>query len=317
MKSYVGIVFIVMSLFFSGCTWFQKDKQPLFSGQIETKNGYLGSKIAGRVEKIYKKEGDFVVALEPIVAFDCEETKLKEAQLKARMEQSSINLSKMYHGYQKEDVAVAKADLDAKNAALENALKNYERHGKLLKEKATTLQDYEAFKALFLQAKAQKEAAVKKLEFYSSGYRAEDVQMAEELLKESQANYALALLDIKECLIRSSTAGKIEKIAVQVGDLVAKNQAIIEISNQEDKYAKFYVPETLLHKISLGQKVIIRMDGSDLKADGEVFFIAQNAEFTPKNISTQEDRQNLLFAIKAKVNDDKLKSGMFIEVSLP
>ncbi len=59
--------------------------------------------------------------------------------------------------------------------------------------------------------------------------------------------------------------------------------------------------------VSVGQKVEIKIDGSDKRYSGEVYFIAQNAEFTPKNISTKDERQNLLFAIKAKVNDEVLK----------
>ena len=181
----------------------------------------------------------------------------------------------------------------------------------------TTPQEYEEIKSLFLQAKAQKEAAIKKLELYTNGYRIEDVGMAEEVLKEAQANYALALLDTKECTLSAISKGKIEKIAVHEGDLVSKNQAIVQVTTEDEKYAKFYVPETLLQNISLGQKVDIRIDGSNMQSQGEIFFIAQNSEFTPKNISTKEDRQNVLFAAKARFNNEKFKNGMFIEVTLP
>jgi HlyD family secretion protein len=223
----------------------------------------------------------------------------------------------MKSGYQKEDVAVARADFDTKKAALDNALKNYERQQKLLKDKATTPQNEEDARSIFLQAKAQKEASQKRLELYANGYRIEEVMMAQEALKEAKANVDLALLELKESTIVASVDGRIEKIAVQQGDLISKNQAVVQVSQEREKYAKFYVPETLLHTISLGQKVNIRLDGSEKIHTGEIFFIAQNAEFTPKNISTKDERQNLLFAIKAKVEDEGLKLGMFIEVSVP
>lgn len=308
------IVFVVLISCF---TLFADKTQPHFSGQIESKDSYIGSKVGGRVNKIVKQEGDFVKAEEAILFLENEEYLLKVQLVKARFEQANAQLSKMKSGYQKEDVAVARADFDTKKAALDNALKNYERQQKLLKDKATTPQNEEEARSIFLQAKAQKEASQKRLELYTNGYRIEEVMMAEEALKEAKANLDLALLELKESTIVASVDGRIEKIAVQQGDLISKNQAVVQLSQEHEKYAKFYVPETLLHTISLAQKVNIRIDGSEKNYTGEIFFIAQNAEFTPKNISTKDERQNLLFAIKTKVEDEGLKRGMFIEVSVP
>lgn len=304
------------TLLFSGFTWFQTKTSTTFSGQIESKDSFIGSKIGGRVAKILKHEGDSIRVGEVIVTLENEEYFLKVELLKARYEQASLNLSKMKSGYQKEDIAVVRADFDTKKAAFENAQRNYERQQKLLKDKATTPQNEEEARSIFLQTKAQKDATQKRLELYTNGYRIEDVMMAEEALKEAKANLDLAHLDMNESKIISLSEGRIEKIAVQEGDLISKNQAIVQIVKADEKYAKFFVPETVLHTITLGQKVTIRIDGSEKVYTGEIFFIAQNAEFTPKNISTKDERQNLLFAIKAKINDDSLKRGMFIEVSL-
>jgi HlyD family secretion protein len=317
MKRTVLISVVILSVLFSGFSWTQKEKKAFFSGQIESKDSYIGSKVGGRVHKIIKQEGDFVKAEEAILFLENEEYLLKAQLVKARFEQANAQLSKIKSGYQKEDVAVARADFDTKKAALDNALKNYERQQKLLKDKATTPQNEEEALSIFLQAKAQKEASQKRLELYTNGYRIEEVMMAEEALKEAKANVDLALLELKESTIVASVDGRIEKIAVQQGDLISKNQAVVQLSQEREKYAKFFVPETLLHTISLAQKVNIRLDGSEKIHTGEIFFIAQNAEFTPKNISTKDERQNLLFAIKAKVEDEGLKRGMFIEVSVP
>lgn len=317
MKFKIFVALLMVGLILSGFKWFGGAEKEVFSGQIESKDAYLGSKMGGRVEEILKREGDSVSKGEAVVIFDAKEQHFKATLAKARLDQAKVTLSKMQTGYQKEDIAIARAELETKNAALENARKNYERQEKLLKDKATTPQNHEEAKAGFLQAKAQMVAASQKLEWYQNGYRAEDIAMAQEVLKEAEANYALALLDIEETKVITSSEGKIEKIAVQIGDLVAKNQPIVSVSNPKERYAKFYIPETQLHKVAIGQKVEIKGDGSDKKYTGEIFFIAQNAEFTPKNISTKNERQNLLFAIKAKVSDEGLKNGMFVEVNVP
>lgn len=316
MKLMTFVAIVLLGFVLSGFSFFDKHQKPIFSGQIETKDSYLGSKTGGRVEKILKQEGDTVLLGEEIVIFDSKEQQLKVELYKAKLEQAKVTFLKMKTGYQKEDIAIVKADVDTKSAALENARKNYERYDKLLKDKATTPQEYEERKNIYQQAKAQIEASQKKLELYTNGYRIEDIDMANEVLNEAKANYALALLELDETKIVATSAGKIEKISVRVGDLISKNQSIVQVSEENQKYAKFYIPETQLHQVSIGQKVEIKIDGSDKKYSGEVYFIAQNAEFTPKNISTKDERQNLLFAIKAKVDDAVLKSGIFVEVTL-
>lgn len=131
-----------------------------------------------------------------------------------------------------------------------------------------------------------------------------------------EANLNLAKLNLKESTIKASSNGVIQNISAQIGDLINPNQAIVQIDLADEKFAKFYVPQTKLNLISLGQKVYITIDNSSQKYEGEVFYISQTAEFTPKNISTKDERDNLLFAVKAKVDDAVLKNGMIIEVTL-
>lgn len=316
MKFKTFMVTLLLGLFFSGFTFFDKQTKPVFSGQIETKDSYLGSKIGGRVEKILKDEGDSVARGEEIVHFENKEQHLNVELFKAKLEQAKITVLKMKTGYQKEDIAIAKADVTTKSAALHNAKTNYERYTKLLKENATTPQEYEERKNLFLQAHAQLEASQKRFELYSNGYRVEDIALAHEVLKEAEANYALALLALDETTISATHAGKIEKISVRKGDLVSKNQSIVQVSEASQSYVKFYIPETLLHTVSIGQNVEIKIEGSEKRYRAEIYFIAQNAEFTPKNISTKDERHTLLFAVKARVQDAHLKSGLFVDVSL-
>jgi multidrug efflux pump subunit AcrA (membrane-fusion protein) len=80
MKRTVLISVVILSVLFSGFLWTQKEKKAFFSGQIESKDSYIGSKVGGRVHKIVKHEGDFVKAEEPILFLENEEYLLK-AQL--------------------------------------------------------------------------------------------------------------------------------------------------------------------------------------------------------------------------------------------
>lgn len=293
-----------------------KPKELSFSGQIDSKSAYVGSKFGGRIKAIYKNEGDSVKKGEDLIVLDSDSQKLQIALLETKYNQAKITLRKLKNGYQKEEIESAKADLDLKSAVLNNAKVNFERQKILFASGVGTSKDYDDTQSIYLQAKAQKEVSAKKLELLSGGYRDEDKSLAKESIKEIEANLNLAKLNLKESIIKASSDGIVQNISAQIGDLINPNQAIVQIDLKDQKYAKFYVPQTQLNLISVGQKVYITIDNSTKKYEGEVFYISQAAEFTPKNIATKDDRDNLLFAVKAKVKDTILKNGMIIEVYL-
>ena len=291
-------------------------KEVTFSGQIDSKSAYIGSKVGGRIEAIYKKEGDSVQAGEKLISLDSDNQKLQIALLETKLKQAKINLKKLENGYQKEEIESAKADLELKVAVVNNTKANFERQKTIFTSGVGTSKDYDDTKSLYLQSLAQKEVSQKRLDLLLGGYRSEDKSLALQNIKEVEANLNLAKLNLKESTIKASSNGVIQNISAQIGDLINPNQSIIQIDLANEKFAKFYVPQTKLNLISLGQKVYITIDNSSQKYEGKIFFISQSAEFTPKNISTKEERDNLLFAVKAKVDDAVLKNGMIIEVTL-
>lgn len=219
-----------------------------FSGSVENHNAYIGSKIGGRVAKIYKKEGDSVHQGEVIVAFQSQEQSLKVSILQAKLKQIELQTHKM----------------------LQNP-----------------------------------------------NYNAKDIDILQAQIDEIRANLDLAKLTLDECNVTAPIDAVIERIAVEVGDMITPQKGIIELSFPTKKYAKFYIPETKLLWIKVGDSINIHVDGSDKIYQATITSISQNAEFTPKNIYTQDERANLLFGVKAKVQEEALKSGMMIEVRLP
>jgi HlyD family secretion protein len=296
--------------------FFHPKEEVTFSGQIESKDALIGSKIGGRVEKILKDEGVFVKKGETVLVFDANESVLRLNLAKAKVVGLEASLLKLKNGYQDEEVDMAKSDLDAIKPALENAKTNLDRQEVLFKNSVSSKKDYDDAKAQYLQTVSQRDSLLKRYELMKKGSREEDIKVAIASLAEARENVKLAQIELDETRLLSPMDGRIEKVAVQVGDLVSKNQPIATISARSEKYAKFYVPETKLSLVKVGQKCELTIDGSSKRYPTEIFFIAQSAEFTPKNVSTKDDRDNLLYAVKAKISDDELKNGMIIEVKL-
>ncbi len=95
--------------------------------------------------------------------------------------------------------------------------------------------------------------------------------------------------------------------------MVSTFSSLFRISNLEVVDLIIYIPETELGKVKQGSKADITVDSfPDKSFKGEVIFISPEAEFTPKNIQTKDERTKLVFAVKIRLNNPKLelKSGM-------
>ena len=105
---------------------------------------------------------------------------------------------------------------------------------------------------------------------------------------------------------------------VQAHEVVPPGKPLYTIAPIENVYLRAYITGDQLTSIALGQTVTVKVDGSDddlIEHQGEVSWISSQAEFTPKNIQTKDERVAQVYAIKVRVqNDGSLKIGMPGEV---
>lgn len=103
------------------------------------------------------------------------------------------------------------------------------------------------------------------------------------------------------------------------GEIVAPGTTLISIANPYEIWAYFYVPYTMLHKLRIGQSVIgVLPEAENQQFHGRIIKISEQAEFTPKNVQTREERTRLVYGVKVRFEnpDLALKAGMTIESSL-
>lgn len=108
----------------------------------------------------------------------------------------------------------------------------------------------------------------------------------------------------------------------EAGEMVGPGTKLFTLANLADVYAYIYVAETAVSRLKLGQTVSGYLDDPRLKTkalNGKMVHIADQAEFTPKNVQTQQERERLVYAVKIAFDNPEqlLKPGMSIEVELP
>lgn len=129
-----------------------------------------------------------------------------------------------------------------------------------------------------------------------------------------------ARLKLDWCNVASPLAGAVLNKYHEPGEMVDPGTRLFTLADLKQPYAYVYVPQPKIARLSLGQKVVGYLPEMGMKSfEGSVIQIGDEAEFTPKNVQTRDERTRLVFAVKIQfVNPNEvLKPGMFVEVKLP
>ena len=122
---------------------------------------------------------------------------------------------------------------------------------------------------------------------------------------------------IHKSIIQNPVKGTVLVKYAEPNEITAFGKPLYKIANLEDMILRVYISENQLSKLKIGQEVNVKIDaGEEMKSyPGEISWISESAEFTPKIIQTKEERVNLVYAVKVKVgNDGSLKIGMPAEM---
>jgi multidrug resistance efflux pump len=163
---------------------------------------------------------------------------------------------------------------------------------------------------------AQVEAELARLR---AGVTAEAITVLEAQRAQAQAALAAAGANLKALDIEltrtdllAPSGGVILQRLVHEGELAAPGAPLFTLADLDEVTLTVYVPEAELGKVALGQPADVTVDAYDEVFSGEVSYIASQAEFTPKNVQTQEERVHMVFAVKIRLDnpDQLLKPGM-------
>ena len=254
------------------------------SGTIEVDEAHVGPRSGGRVEKILAQEGDHLHEGQMIAQLQADELRARRDLAKAQI-----------------DTAIHNADAQA--AQLDYLRSNAQREKELLQRKVVSPNEAQ-------QADSSARSQEKNLE-------AARMQVAQARAQLADIESQLAEMQVvapAECVL--------ETLSVKVGDILVPpfNQEVATVLLTQHLWVRVYVPETWLGFIHDGDKVRVRVDpfrGVDFP--GVVEQINRQAEFTPRNVQTVEDRIKQVFGVKVRLpaDDQRLRAGMSADVFFP
>ena len=207
----------------------------------------------------------------------------------------------------------AQVGVEMAEVAQEGAKQQVEHLTRLRDRPLSLIAQANAAEAAYKQAEAAVLAAKANLVATKADPTPEDVAVAQAQLLEAEAALDAIQVQLDKLTLTAPRDGLISQKLVNPGELAAPGAVLLELSDIDTVDLTVFIPETRIGQVKIGQKALVYVDAyKDEVFKGTVSFIAHEAEFTPRNVQTQEERVNLVFAVKITLDnaDHRLKPGM-------
>lgn len=283
------------------------------SGTIEAIEVHVASKVTGEVLELAVKEGTRVKPGDRLASIDHATLDIQLRQAEAGVRLAEAQLALLVKGARAEDIRQAEAGLKQAEASLAVAENDARRMRELAKTGSVAPKLGEDAEARLAVASAQRNFAVEALNKVRTLARPEEIRAAEARLAQAQAAADLLGKTIADCTVTAPAGGIVTHKAVEAGELVTAGATVVTLVDLDSVHVMIYITEKELGRVRLGDAAEVKIDAFPDKAfAGTIAYISPEAEFTPKNVQTKEDRVKLVFGVKVEIKNREglLKPGL-------
>jgi HlyD family secretion protein len=281
------------------------------SGHVEATDVHIAAKVGGRLLRFTLQEGDGVALGQVLAAIDTTDTRLSLGQARADRDQAAAQLDLRLAGSRPEDIAEAASQVGSAQADLEGAQKDLDRMQALLDRGSGTAKSRDDARTRRDMAAARLRGAREALARARNGSRPQEIAEARAKLASADAKVATLEQQIRDATVASPLAGVVTEKIAQQGELLQAGSPLCVITDLANAWLTVYVAETDLGRLRLGQPAVAVTDAGERRG-GHVTYISSEAEFTPKNVQTRDERVKLVYKVKVGLDnrDGLFKPGM-------
>ena len=275
------------------------------NGRVEAVEINIATKIPGRVKAILVNEGDVVQPGEVLVRMDTAtlDAQLREAKAALVQARVAVDTAKNFQIQRQAEQKATAAVIAQRAADLTLATKRLKRALALKESGAISDQAIDDSRAAFdsttaaLRAsKAQLAAADAAVSFATSS-----VASAQSGVEAAMATLERIQADIDDSTLRAPREGRVQYRVAQPGEVLAAGGVVLTMIDLGDVYMSFFLPTAAAGRVALGSEVRVILDAApSYVIPARISFVADVAQFTPKAVETAEERQKLMFRVKAR-----------------
>lgn len=326
MQRRIGIV-VVLLVVVAGVVWWRwraarEESQRAIkgSGIVEVTEVDVAFEVPGTIRERFVQEGSLLDKGEPIARLDDREYRLQVDRATAAKAAAEARYRLLLKGARGEEIDQALAAVEAADSEFTTQQRDFERMKALYETRVLSQSEFDRVKATLTAAQAARDRAHAQLAMLKEGFRTEEIEEGRARLHEAEKALELAELNLSRCQLFAPVAGRVLSKNREVGETVPAGASIVTLGDLTRPWLNLYVGERDLGKVALGMKAYVIVDSFPTEPfPGTVTFISEKAEFTPKNIQTQDERVKLVYRIKIEVENrnQALKAGMPADAVLP
>jgi HlyD family secretion protein len=288
------------------------------SGTIEGTEADLGFQLGGRVAEVLVREGDAVRAGQILARLDQAELEARKSAAVAQAEAARALLAELERGARPEELRQSQSSVAAAERRMQESESVLARTRRLFEGGAVSREALDHAETAHTVARAQYQQAREQHTLVNTGPRTERIDAQRALVRQANAAVAQVQATIDNASIRAPFAGVVTVRHREPGESTAAGAPVLTVMNTHDRWVRIYVREDQVGRIGIGQSARITSDSHPGKYfDGRVTFIASEAEFTPRNVQTAQERVKLVYAVKVTIVGDQamqLKPGVPADV---
>jgi len=290
---------------------YDTEKFVMGNGRIEATEVSISAKLTGRIEKIYVSEGQLVTNGQKLVEMQTDELRADLMKAKAALAEAEASAKEA-----EVMIAVKEAERDAakgtvaEKKSLVRGAENKVRRYKSTQAGALPVTEVEDAEAALQMRTAQlmsAEASAKcaEVEVESARQRLEVVKAT---VLARKAAVARIEVDIADSTIVANHDGRIQYRIAQLGEMVGSGAAILNLVDLTDVYMTLFIPEKLIASIAQGAECRIVLDANkEYPIPANISYVSSIAQFTPKTVETEVEREKLMFRVRARIPSELLK----------
>ena len=293
------------------CKPYDPDKFVMGNGRIEATEVTISAKLGGRIEKIYVEEGDLVTNGQKLVEIQTDELRADLAKARAALAEAEASLkeAEIAIAVKTAEAEAAKGTVAEKKSQLRGA-ENKLRRFKSAQAGALPVTEIEDAETVVQSHKAQlttAEASAKKAEVEVESARSR-IEVIKANIEAQKAAIARIEVDIKDSTLVARHDGRIQYRIAQLGEMVGSGAGILNLVDLTDVYMTLFIPEKLVGQIAQGAECRIVLDAmKEWPIHANISYVSSVAQFTPKTVETEVEREKLMFRVRARIPAENLK----------
>jgi HlyD family secretion protein len=321
-KPYVIGIIVVLGViaYFIWQNMHQQDTDGIVSGngRIEATEINISSKLSGQLEEVSVKEGEFVEPGQVLarIKISTLEAQVLEAEAQKQQAQDAIATAEAQVAMRISEKEAAEAMVDQRETELTAVQRRLSRTEILAKDGAVSKQQLDDERADVKSAIAVLSSAKSQVKSAESAILAakSQVSSAKSQVEAVKATIQRLNYDIEDAQLKSPLKARVQFQVAQPGEMIAAGGRVMNLIDLSDVYMTFFLPEAVAGRVAIGTEVRIVLDAAkNVVIPAKVSFVADTAQFTPKSVETESERQKLMFRVKAKI-DPKLLEKYITQV---